>query len=73
MEGIQEEEVHEFDFGAAAAVDGVDALGDMIAVPGSAESSEEATKKIDLDDEVSSQLPESTRPQSPAASVCPTI
>ena len=73
MEGIQEEEVHEFDFGAAAAVDGVDALGDIIAVPGSAESSEEATSNFDLDDEVSFQLPKSTQPQIPAASVCPTI
>ena len=43
MEGTQEEEVHEFDFGADAAVDGCDALGDMIVVPGSAVSSEEAT------------------------------
>ena len=74
MERIQEdEEVHEFDFGAAAAVDGVDALGDMIAVPGSATSSEEATSNFDLDDEVSFQLPESTQPQIPAASVCPTV
>ena len=53
MEGIQEEEVNEFDFGAAAAVDGVDALGDIIVVPGSAESSEETTSNFDLDDDVS--------------------
>ena len=72
MERIQEE-VHEFDFGAATAVDGLDALGDIIAVPGSAGSSEEATSNFDLDDEVSFQLPESTQPQIPAASVCPTI
>ena len=42
-------------------------------VPGSAVSSEEATGNFDLDDEVSFQLPESTQPQIPAASVCPTI
>ena len=73
MDRIQEEEVHEFYFGAAAAVDGVDALGDTIAVPGSAKSSEEATSNFDLDDEVDFQLPKSTQPQMPAASVCPTI
>ena len=72
MERIQEE-VHEFDFGAATAVDGLDALGDIIAVPGSAGSSEEVTSKFDLDDEVSFQLPGSAQPQIPAASVCPTI
>ena len=42
-------------------------------MPGSAESSEEVTSKFDLDDEVSFQLPGSTQPQIPAASVCPTI
>jgi hypothetical protein len=73
MERIKEEEVHEFDFGPAAAVDGCDALGDIIPVPSSDESSEEATSNFDLDDEVSFQLPESTQPQVPAASVYPTI
>ena len=73
MEGIQEEEGHEFDFGADADVDGHDALGDLVAVPGSTVSSEEATSNFDLDDEVSFVLPESTQPQIPAASVCPTI
>ena len=73
MEGIQEEEGLEFDFGADTNVDGHDALDDLVAVPGSAVSSEEATSNFDLDDEVSFVLPESTQPQVPAASVCPTI
>ena len=60
MEGIQEDEVHEFDFGAAVAVGGCNAPGDIIAVPGSAISSEEATSNFDLDAEVSFQLPKST-------------
>jgi hypothetical protein len=34
MEGIQEEEGHEFDFGADADVDGLDALGDLVAALG---------------------------------------
>ena len=57
---------HDFDFGADAAVDGCDALGDLMAVPGSVVSSEEATSNFDLDDEVSFQLHESTQPQIPA-------
>ena len=63
MERIQDdEEVHEFDFGADTDVDGHDDLGDLVAVPGYAVSSEEATSNFDLDDEVSFQLPESTQP-----------
>ena len=58
MEGIQEEVGLEFDFGADTDVDGHDALDDLVAVPGSTVSSEEATSNFDLDDEVSFVLPE---------------
>ena len=64
MEGFRgwvQEEDHEFDFGAAAAVHGCDAIDGVLLVPGFAASSEEATSSFDLEDEVGFRLPESTR------------